>query len=217
MPGGKLYKYARRRTTKNKSSKPLSKQVQENRTTLKKLTKSIEHKYYYNYWVSAALDSGAPLVYSLTSLAEGDTSLTREGLKIKPEWIEGYINFRKNVDSVFEAVRFLIVIDKQQEGDTSPTMADVLTTQSTYDLGLRSRVEPNRFTILMDRNIVLDNNRPYVRLNIKKTLAKNLQTYYNGSTVNDIQKNGIYIMITGYNAVTYGNTSGEVRLRFSDL
>lgn len=92
-------------------------------------------------------------------------------------------------------VRMMLLIDKQQVGDTAPTPADVLASTGTSN-SVYSHLNPatvGRFTILRSRLYALTEDNPTIPINWNVNLRHHVR--YNGSTGTDIQRGGIYLLI----------------------
>lgn len=89
----------------------------------------------------------------LTGIQQGDTSLTREGLKIRLQslFVQGIVNTNSSLDSSCHG-RLIIFFDTQQHG-TAPVVTDVLETAD--ELALPEHENQNRFIIVKDKHFVI--------------------------------------------------------------
>lgn len=155
---------------------------------IKTLVNSEVHKLDTTF--STTADS-AGFVTHLTAIAQGDTVSNRTGnsvllsyLTIKSLWAINSLN-------VTAFIRILIVRDKQQVGDSSPTITDILETiavTSHYDI-----TTVGRFQILLDKMFDLNSNGKQTHI-FKKTINLKKHVRFNGTASSDIQKGGIYFI-----------------------
>lgn len=225
MPAGMMYKYTPKRGKKGPAAKKGSSLSSRVRT----LEASRELKYREK--TATANLSIVGRVDPLTEIAEGSTSLTRDGLKIKPHSL--LLNYRlqhssdenaasQSNDPKPQCVRVMVVVDRQQLGDASPSASTVLGAVSDFYLsGLNRLTAVNRFSVIYDKRHILNWNNLAVGVSKYIDLTKKVKMVgYNGTATTDIQKNGIYVIAgcaedagTSYNNPVYDLMA---RLRYSD-
>jgi Geminivirus coat protein/nuclear export factor BR1 family. len=183
----------------------------------------IEHHFVDNYPSRNFTTVGN--TDNVTKVAEGDTSLTRTGLKITPTSLYlrgiikvGAIGTPPVQDPIGGLVRMMIVRDKQQIGDTVPAMSDVVETAPLRVIAPLSRLNRARFEVLWDTVFKINPNSSNSVIHFKKylKLSSKRSVYYNGGANTDIQKNGLYIMMCCDDAVYSPSISYYYRLRFAD-
>lgn len=218
--------YKRRFNKSKKSRKSNVSKVAYKALALAKTTqKQIEYKFHQNQPSRVLTTTGA--VDLITNIAEGDSSLTRTGLKISPTSLLMKIRIRHGDNGLTPPIldprgslsRILVVRDLQQDADTPPTVADVLVTGTVNVMAPYQRLIRNRFEILFDKcyktNPNAANTVQYDSVYLK--LSSNRPVYYNGTTANDIQKNGIYVLTMCDDAVYSPSLYYWFRMRFADL
>lgn len=141
--------------------------------------------------VIAGTQGTTPTVVHLSALATGDAEGTRTGNSVKCINLSHHINARIDSSANFTRVRYVVVQDLQQVGDTAPAMTDVYETASVS--AFLNKATVGRFKILFDRVYNLDAQRPSVYLKTFKYLNHHIR--YNGVNSTDVQKGGIYGML----------------------
>lgn len=140
---------------------------------------------------SQAIDEDSPYVLNLTAIGQGDNTAQRTGNSILARKLNIRMLFRQD-NNQEASVRIMLVRDKQQVGDTAPTVADVLANTTMTSFLLASTA--GRFDILYNRVITLIPSQSTQRqLAINKVMRSHVR--YNGTATTDIQKNGLYLMI----------------------
>ena len=132
-----------------------------------------------------------PLVYPLNGLPVGDSEGSRTGNSILMKYVYSKTVVSIHPSATFSRVRFVIVQDTQQIGDTQPALTDVYESVST--ISLLNKATVGRFKILYDKLYDLDQNNPQII--VDKYVPLNLHARYNGTASTDIQKNGLYLML----------------------
>ncbi|AXH75781.1 MAG: coat protein [Cressdnaviricota sp.] len=189
------------------------------------MRRQIEYKFHSNQPTRTLTTNGT--VDNLSQIAEGDTSLTRTGLKVSPTSLLLKIRIRHGDDGATPPVldprgvvsRVIIVRDLQQEADTAPAVTDLLVHGTSLVMSPYSRLYRNRFEVLMDKtyktcpnasnSVVYDTQ--YLKLSSKRPI------YYNGGGSADLQKNGIYMFQLCDDAVYSPTSYIWWRMRFADL
>ncbi len=156
-------------------------------------------------------------VVCLTAMAQGDTSITREGLQIQPRSIEVKLTVYQNASATGSLHRLIIFRDLEQHG-TEPTVANLLESD-----GIASFPEHDtrpRFKIL--RDIVTthvtgaDNQDAFYKFYLK--FGKKSRIWYSGPSAVDanLGKNQIYVYYVNTDDTNKISTVISSRLRFVD-
>lgn len=169
-------------------------------------------------------DTGASLttadtVNQLNAVGQGDADAARDGNSIlqKSLLIRATLSGNSNVDTGL--VRVLIFVDKQQIGDSSPALSDVLDpTPGNNIIAPLNNETVGRFTILFDRTYSVNSNLDATAISLPWKFYRKMNQHarFNGANTTDIQKNGLYIAMThnmGVNTPTFAYSS---RLTFID-
>lgn len=159
------------------------------------------------------LSTGA--IALITGIAQGDTSITREGLQIRPKSLELRLLLTAN-NSGTEYARMIIFRDTQQAG-TAPTVAQLLEEDTV--LGFPEHDTRPRFKILRDKTFKLDNGN--INGHIRKyfiSLPKTSRIYYSGTTGSAISmgKNNLYVYWVSTTSADHPSLSSRFRLRFTE-
>lgn len=137
-------------------------------------------------------------VLHLTALAQGDTSSGRTGNSVLFRNLLQRFRITLSPSAATTYVRFMLVQDNQQIGDTSPTISDVL--ESVDVLSPLATATQGRFKVLQSKVISLDNVKTKTHLTQKyKDMRHHVR--FNGPSNTDIQKGGIYFMYVSDQAV----------------
>lgn len=219
MAGGVIYRGPKKRGRKKK--KPS--------TAVSKLTKKVNmligqiEKKHIDKALSYAVGSDAT-VNNLSTCLQGETSSTRNGLKIyaRSVVIKGYVGW-KSTASQETRVRIIVFVDRNADG-AKPTLDDLLE-GSTNTISLYNNINiGTRFQILKD--ITISNSNPnttvgketpfQIRLSLKK------QIYYLDSTVNDSSLGRNHLHMVGISDVTTASADTpqltfDSRVYFDDL
>lgn len=217
-------KYRKKRTYRKKGNKVASTAYKALRL-VKTMGRQIEYKFHGNQPSRVLTTIGS--VDNLNLIPEGDSSITRTGLKISPTSLLLKIRIRHGDDGVVPPVldprgclsRIIIVRDTQQESDTAPTVTDLLVGGTSLVMSPYNRLYRNRFEVLMDKtyktcpnasnSVIYDNQ--YLKLSSKRPI------YYNGGAQTDIQKNGLYMFMLCDDAVYTPQAYVWWRMRYADL
>lgn len=160
-------------------------------------------------------DSGT--ITHVTAIGQGDGSGSRTGNSVLAKWLSIRAFAYVHGSATDTAIRLMVVMDKQQQGDTAPGVADVLDTASaTYNyLAFLNPDQKGRFSILHDEIWTMNNvsKKDLIKkVNIK--LDKHIR--YNGANTTDIQKNGIYVISISSEATNAPALKIEARLGYHD-
>ncbi len=163
-------------------------------------------------------DIAGGFVNHITVVAQGDSVSERIGRIIHPISLSLIVSVlldaaNANLTSV---IRFAVIVDMQQVSDTDPNITEVYES-STDPLTFRELDSRGRFRVLWTEDVVLDKTQ-LKRVVFRKTLTRLPQSiFYNGVAVTDIQKNGLYFMVTSTDpALEPTIVTVHTRLRFTD-
>lgn len=219
-----FFRYPRRRFMKRKSytrRKPMRRIFKR----VRRLERAVETKYFSTTSV-VEVNSDAINTVDLTAIATGDTNATRTGNKITARsiHIRGHVSLP--IGGITSIFRYVIVQDRQQVGDTSPSWTDIFTSADVDSLV--NSTTAGRFKIIRDRVIVLQPpdssggsglTAVIKPINVYVKLRKPIQVRYNNTAGTDVQKNGIYFLaISDILAANVGPvTDLNLRLGFTDM
>lgn len=157
-------------------------------------------------------------VTNLQQLIIGDLSGQRTGNSIlaRSLYIRGYININPAV-TLSTRVSVVLVQDKQQVSDTYPAITDVFTStdpEAQIKVGASNNVG-GRFKIMWRKNYTLiPGQRPTI--NIDKYFKLYTHIKYNGASIADLQKNGLYLMVLTSESTNFVVMNGNARLGYHD-
>lgn len=153
-----------------------------------------------------------PVVTQMTAVAVGDSEGSRTGNSILCKYLYQKLTVRLNASANYSRLRYVVVRDKQQVGDTAPSWTDVYESTSTTSLLNKNTV--GRFDILYDRCFDLDANNPQYL--VDKYIRLNSHARYNGTASTDIQKGGIWVMYVSDELTNNPTLSYNNRLMYID-
>lgn len=173
------------------------------------LARRVETKMLDNASVDWDLDTypySAPLVFNTTYIAQGTGSSGRIGDSIYCKSVTLNVAMYYNTvtsPTQFCYVRMILFRDKQQVADTVPLTTMLLANTSSAALAITSPqtwVQRGRFDIIADKTVRMDfDNKPIYKFT--RTYKLGFTTLYNGSTADDIQKNGVYCSFFAWDPV----------------
>lgn len=156
-------------------------------------------------------------IFGLTSLAQGDASNNRTGNSILLRSL--YMRGRMEINSAVTSntrICILLIKDKQQVSDTSPGIADIVTSSTDPDT-LVNRNTAGRFKILWRKNYILT---PVSGGRNAIDLSKYWKVYdhvrFNGTASSDIQKNGYYLVVITSESANYPTVVFNARTGYHD-
>lgn len=156
-----------------------------------------------------------PLVQPLHGIAQGDGDNARTGNSIYCRaWNLKGILYRSTSGDQSQQVRFSVVMDTQQVGDTAPAYTDIYE-QALPWAHLNSNTV-GRFKILWTRTYTLDVVKSLsVPININIPMRHHVR--YNGVNGTDVQKGGLYLCaVSSQGSANYPILTGEYRLSYHD-
>lgn len=212
-----------RRPKKSNFSKESSydnwKKNQKTASKVNDIGKMIEYHYHDNQPSRTLTLIGN--VDNLLQVAEGDSSLTRTGLKITPTSALIKIRTKANALSAQGALcRYMLVRDTQQVSSTAPGTGDILETYGLRALSPLSRLFRDRFEVIWDKTVVVSaagaqGDVQYFIKNVKLPASK--PVYFNGTGSGSIQRNGLYLVSVTDEGTDSPAMFCEFRMRYADL
>jgi hypothetical protein len=119
----------KRNKTQAKPSSLSSRQAQEvSKIVQKNFSKRVELKYY-TFGAQPTVTSGAPVITSLSDIAQGDTDITRNGDRLNMIRLELRYIMKVNLSNLIPAniVRVIIFQWLPNDGTAAPTVSNILT------------------------------------------------------------------------------------------
>lgn len=161
------------------------------------------------------LNAGALVNMVAISQGDGDGQRTGNSIFVRSFNMKASIDHNP-VGDIIQKVRVMLVIDKQQLGDTNPSASDVLDTTGTTNapFSMLNDSTVGRFTILKSRLYTVTTERPVQLVNWNINLRHHVR--YNGSATTDIQKGGIYLLTIGDVATNPPTMHRFIRVAYHD-
>lgn len=181
---------------------------------VKKLVKTIKQEFKKlpnTAGVASVTDTGT--VTHLSNIASGSGSNARIGDAVTARYLFGRLSLRQHASSSASDVRIIIFVDKQQVGDGTPTVTNVLAAAEPDSFLNEATV--NRFKILRDWYFNVNDAKSLAWLK-KFNIKLNFQIRYNGTAATDIQKNGIYILCISDEPSNTPGLVWSIRLVYTD-
>ncbi len=205
--------FVRKKSTKKADA--LAKQVRKN-------TRALGSKEFH--FTRTAVDTTpdtTAVIQNLSAIAEGLDDNNRLGRKIHAEKIEISGIMSKHSVSTFSSYR--IVLFRDNFGTTTaPDRADLFENENDFFNGkprAHSTQKLKRFTILMDKHIVLnetfDNNNTARPFSFTKKLNWNI--LYTGTAATDEGKNNLWLMTGSDEATNVPSVELDAMFTFSEM
>lgn len=194
------YRSRRPRYTTTGSALHLAKQAARGVYYLKGLVNS-ELKKFDSSGTGNLSNTGT--VQPLHAISQGDEQDERNGNSIFVRAFDCRFLFQRDPAAAganaIQQCRVSLVMDTQQQGDTSPSYSDI------YDgNGPRTHLNKDtvgRFKVLWSRTFILDNDSKFSRqMAVYKKMRHHIR--YNGTGANDIQKGGLYLVFSSDQATS---------------
>lgn len=172
-------------------------------------------KMYVDRTMSLASQSE---IYNLQLLSQGDGAGNRTGnsILVRSIYLRGYMQINPSV-SVVTRVSLCLVQDTQQIADTVPTILDIFTSispEATIKVGNTTN-SAGRFKILWRKNYSLIQGQ-VPNINLDKFFKLYSHVKFNGTGVNDIQKNGYYLVVMSSEVTNFPTVSITSRMGYYD-
>jgi len=208
----------RKRSYGSKSSGGLARKALSSVQRLSRMVKPEVKKITETYGATSFTSAG--VVYStLDNVAQGTAYNERVGNQIKSQYMS--IDYTLSSTTIASGgapheYRFIVFYDKQQIGDTTPAVTDVLQFAS-----VNSPLNPltvGRFKILKNIRGIMDaNNIAYVKnLNFHIPLKSHV-IRYNGSLGSDVQVGSLYMLVISSSNSATNTFNGYQRMGYTDV
>lgn len=201
---------------KGSLKKPSKIQSLENR--LKRVEKGGNKELKTHDYTHSGQDiTNTGVVYHISNIAQGSSSLTRNGLEIRLHSVY-FKTYSTHSSAIGSHNRNILFFDTENDG-ALPGVADVLETASS--LAFKEHDEKGRFKFIWDTNwtqnlkavgnLELHYKEKYKRFKNPKTI------YYRGtaSPVANAGKNNLFLLVIGNLGSTYDEQIVNIRLRFT--
>lgn len=132
------------------------------------------------------------VVTLLNGMGQGDAASARTGNSILMRNVFLRLCFTQNAAAVTTIYRVMLVLDKQQVGDTLPTISDIL--ETVNPLSPLATASVGRFKVMKNWFFTTDDTKSQTRT-IDYYKDFRFHTRYNGASNTDIQKNGLYLIL----------------------
>lgn len=180
---------------------------------LKKLL-NVEHKFH-----DVTANNGSPdttgLVFPLTAMSQGTTALTRLGNSVKLESSYMRAVITKNASATQTIVRLIMFVDNETQG-ANAAVTDVLEAANVYSP--INHLNGERFTVLVDRQIHLDNTSKEIE-NVIWFRKLGWDAKYNdgnAGNVSDCREKHVFLLWISNEATNKPTIMYNHRLRFID-
>lgn len=170
--------------------------------------------------VSNVLGLNKSAINNLQPIAQGDATSDRNGNSIlcRSLYLRGFMQINSAV-TLNTRVSIALVQDTQQIADTVPTVLNIFNSDDPEAMlnTANTNYTAGRFKILWRKNYNLTNvtaSRPTIF--IEKYFKLYSHVKFNGSGVNDIQKNGYYLVFLTSETANFPTISITSRLGYHD-
>jgi len=211
--GYKAYKRSRAWGARGRAKLPI-----RNAAKIRRIQEGYGHEMKTHDLFNNTAGSTTGVIFGLSLIAQGDTSLSREGLQIKPKNMQYRFRITQNTGATTSFVRIMIFRDKDQTGVSLPTVTQLMESDSV-DSFTEHDTRP-RFTILRDMVIPMSINGAS-RVHFIKgmiNLGKRSKIWYLGTAASQGSqgKNNLYCYVVSSEAVQTVNLSLNFRLRYTE-
>ncbi len=165
-----------------------------------------------------ATPTTAGIISRRIDVGGGTDNFQRVGNAIRIlKWqIKGIVNASVAAGAnIFQALRLIIFVDKQQILATVPSINDYLQNVSVFEY--KDSDTTKRFKTLYDRVFVMDKQTWKSTQWFQKTFRMNMVQRYASPTDSDIQKNGIYVAVISRSATDTPSIEFIIRSWFTDV
>lgn len=172
-----------------------------------------------DYSVDETVASDLLMSEPLTSISIGDAPAQREANQVLMKAVHVNLEIVKPDTIDWVQVRVMLVRDKQQIGDSTPLITQVLDPAlSPLTLAFMNQHNFGRFDVLRDKTYFINDlgNAGQVSRRVRWNFKMASRVRFNGSGAADIQKNGMYLMAVTDTASATATVSitGIVRTRW---
>ncbi len=211
--GQKYWQRRRKRMTKFSAGK----QALRNKAAIRRL--QMGHELNTHDFLLSTAPTTTGLISLISGMAQGDTSLTREGLKIQPKHLEWKFQINQHATSTavpkHTAVRIIIFRDVDQQG-IIPTVAmlleaDTITAMPEHDTRPRFKILRDMTFILSGAGQIASFSKGIIKF------GKSAQIWYQGSaaSIANMGKNNLF-MYTVSDDANAPPVALQLRLRFTN-
>lgn len=159
-------------------------------------------KHFTDFSSTAVLPAAGGVLVAYHQIAQGDGNGQRTGNSILVNNVQFRCYVAKDPSATNSLCRVMLVHDKQQIADTLPGVTDILA--SANPLAPLNRSNLGRFTVLQSKTFSLTSSMSSRKFSLFKKFKQH-HIRYNGTTVNDVQKGGLYVIMVS-NEATYRPT-----------
>lgn len=176
-------------------------------------------KYYLNpeYKFLEAVNTVTPSntgsIQPLSIITQGDQNTMRSGNEIKVTSALMRATITKATAATATKVRCIVFSDVSSNGAV-PAIADILQT-ANQDAPV-NRVNGTRFTVIMDRSYILDNDKPMKQLYWYKKFQHHIHYLTTDNTTGSLGQGQIYFLTISNESTNAPQISYNSRMRFLD-
>lgn len=174
----------------------------------------VNSEMLHNQGIGSTTTNNLGTITLLNGMAQNDTSSGRTGNSILMRNVHLRLNFIQNSAAISTTYRVMLILDKQQVGDTLPTLTDILENASS-PLSPLATASAGRFKIMKNWLFTTDDAKTQTKL-IEYYKQFRFHTRYNGPTNVDIQKNGLYLVTLCDQSVNAANFNYSWKVGYHD-
>ncbi len=177
---------------------------------------NVEHKVH-SFQVSQNVSSTGSVV-SISDIAQGDTSASRDGnsIRLKSLQVRSTATTNNTANTSSSVLRWLVVKDNDNQGEL-PAVADIIEAANVR-ANMNVLAYPNRFNVIMDKTICM--NKDYTTQAKKACWDRykklNFHLKFSSSGTNDYKDNALFLVLVSDEATYQPSCVSEFRLRFID-
>ena len=150
----------------------------------------------------------------LNGIAQGDTSITRDGDSVK--WISLFIRVNSVINAAASATRVRLMLLRDKQPNTGLSSTTNILADNTNILSPRNLDWNYRYKVYKDMVIHLNTDRPEKEIKIFMKLKFHTRYTDNGATVASISTNTLLLCFMSDEAVNEPTVTFYSRLRFID-
>ncbi len=216
MPARRPYRRRRRKAGRMQVYKAAGKQLYRDVRSLKRLI-NVEFKFL-DTQLNVSAQTTTPMITQLSNIAQGDTTMTRDGSQIKCLSIQLSYFMTMHTSAVGSIARVLLIKDKQTN-QAIYSAGDVLTDITAFDgiVSPYNRDNRKRFTIMYDKIHTFTNDGTEVRHAGRRFRQDQILRYdANAGTIADLTQASYSLMTFSSEATNSPQITAFVRLNFVD-
>ncbi len=178
---------------------------------------NVEYKNFDTQTLASGINQ-TPAIVQLTNIAQGDTTITRDGASIKIVSIRFVYNITANASAPVTHIRVMVVCDKQTN-QAIYTAGDLLQDATPNDalISPRNLNNSRRFNVLYDKTHVFSNSgRNGGHFEFHKKLQ--LKIRYDASTpsIADLTEVSLSLLLVSNQQTNFPSMDHSTRLRYVD-